>query len=82
MQEQSKSFEQAVGRLEEIVKRMESGSLPLEEALSLFQEGAGLVQLGTKLLDDAELQVAKLGVTAASAAGIGALPCPLAARWR
>ena len=43
---------------------MESGSLPLEEALSLFQEGAGLVQLGTKLLDDAELQVAKLGVTA------------------
>ena len=64
MQEQSKSFEQAVGRLEEIVKRMESGSLPLEEALSLFQEGAGLVQLGTKLLDDAELQVANLGLTA------------------
>ena len=63
MQEQSKSFEQAVGRLEEIVKRMESGSLPLEEALSLFQEGAGLVRLGTKLLDEAELQVAKLGVS-------------------
>lgn len=64
MQEQSKNFEQAVGRLEEIVKRMESGNLPLEEALQLFQEGAGLVQLGTKLLDSAELQVAKLGVAA------------------
>lgn len=64
MQEQSKSFEQAVCRLEEIVKRMESGNLPLDEALKLFQEGAGLVQLGTKLLDDAELQVAKLGVSA------------------
>lgn len=64
MQEQSKSFEQAVNRLEEIVKRMESGNLPLEEALKLFQEGAGLVQLGTKLLDEAELQVAKLGVAA------------------
>lgn len=64
MQEQSKNFEQAVGRLEEIVKRMESGNLPLEEALNLFQEGAGLVQLGTKLLDDAELQVAKLGTSA------------------
>ena len=64
MQEQSKSFEQAVVRLEEIVKRMESGSLPLEEALNLFQEGAALVQLGTKLLDEAELQVAKLGVSA------------------
>lgn len=63
-EQQSKNFEQAVGRLEEIVKRMESGNLPLEEALSLFQEGAGLVQLGTKLLDDAELQVAKLGVSA------------------
>ena len=64
MAEKKLTFEQAMGRLEEIVKRMESGSLPLEEALSLFQEGAGLVQLGTKLLDDAELQVAKLGVTA------------------
>lgn len=64
MQERSKTFEQAVVRLEEIVKRMESGNLPLEEALTLFHEGAGLVQLGTKLLDDAELQVAKLGVAA------------------
>ncbi len=64
MQEQSVKFEQAVGRLEEIVKKMESGNLPLEEALALFQEGTGLVRAGTKLLDEAELQVAKLSVGA------------------
>ncbi len=63
-EEQSQSFERAVGRLEEIVRRMESGDLPLEEALTLFQEGTGLVQKATKLLDEAELQVAKLSVGA------------------
>ena len=33
------TFEQAMGRLEEIVKRLEQGDAPLEEALALFEEG-------------------------------------------
>ncbi len=57
---ESLTFEESVVRLEEIVRRMESGNLPLEEALTLFQEGTGLVRQGTKLLDEAELRVSKL----------------------
>ena len=33
------SFESALGELEQIVNRLESGSLPLEEALSEFERG-------------------------------------------
>ena len=60
MKEQSKNFEQSVTRLEEIVKRMERGDVPLEESLKLFQEGTELVQTCTKLLDDAQLQIKKV----------------------
>ncbi len=58
--EQSKTFEASVQRLEEIVRRMESGELPLEEALSLFGEGTALVKSANALLDAAELTVVKL----------------------
>lgn len=60
MSEQSKTFEASIRRLEEIVKKMESGDLPLEEALRLFEEGTALVRASNKQLDEAELQVAKL----------------------
>ena len=38
------SFEQAMARLEEIVRRLEQGDVPLEEALGLFEEGSRLVK--------------------------------------
>lgn len=60
MSQQSKTFEQSITRLEEIVKRMERGDVPLEEALSLFEEGTGLVASCTKLLNEAELKVVQL----------------------
>ncbi len=60
MKKQSVSFEAALKRLEEIVQKMESGDLPLDEALSLFEEGTALVKSSSKLLDQAELKVAKL----------------------
>ncbi|CAH1210284.1 Exodeoxyribonuclease 7 small subunit [Paenibacillus plantiphilus] len=44
------SFEEAMERLEDIVSRLESGDVPLETAIELFQEGMRLSQLcGTKL---------------------------------
>lgn len=55
-----KNFEQSLTRLDEIVRRMERGDVPLEEALSLFEEGTGLVASCTKLLDEAELKVVQL----------------------
>lgn len=54
------SFEEAMSRLDVIVKELEKGDLPLEESLSLFEEGAGLMKQCTKALDQAEQKVAKL----------------------
>ena len=56
----SKSFEENMQRLEQIVRAMERGDVPLEESLKLFQEGTALVQTCSKMLDDAELQVKKI----------------------
>ena len=47
-------------RLEQIVRTMERGEVPLEESLKLFQEGTELVSACGKLLDEAELQVKKV----------------------
>ena len=60
MSRESQTFEQSLGRLEEIVKQMERGDVPLEQALSLFEEGTALVGSCRKLLDEAELKVVQL----------------------
>ena len=54
------TFEENMKRLEEIVRAMERGDVPLEESLKLFQEGTELVRTCGKLLDEAEQQVAKI----------------------
>ena len=53
----NKTFEENMQRLEQIVRAMERGDVPLEESLKLFQEGTELVRNCGKLLDEAELQV-------------------------
>ena len=60
MNEKNKSFEQNMARLEQIVRAMERGDVPLEESLKLFQEGTELVRSCQKLLDEAQLQVKKI----------------------
>lgn len=60
MNRESQTFEQSLGRLEEIVRQMERGDVPLGQALSLFEEGTALVSSCTKLLDEAELKVVQL----------------------
>ena len=54
------SFEEALKRLEETVRLLESGSAPLDESLSLFEEGIALVKLCNGKLDNAEQKVVKL----------------------
>ena len=54
------TYEQAIFRLDEIVRSMERGDVPLEEALRLFEEGARLISVCNKMLDDAEQMVVKL----------------------
>ncbi|MBQ9169001.1 MAG: exodeoxyribonuclease VII small subunit [Oscillospiraceae bacterium] len=60
MNQQNKTFEENMQRLEQIVRAMERGDVALEESLKLFQEGTELVRNCGKLLDDAELQVQKV----------------------
>ncbi len=50
-------FEDALGRLEEIVKRLEGGDLPLEESLKVFEEGVKLSKDCLKMLEEAEKKV-------------------------
>ena len=60
MSQKKPSFEENMQRLEQIVRSMERGDVPLEESLKLFQEGTALIQKCGKLLDEAELQVNKI----------------------
>lgn len=60
MNEKNSTFEQNMSRLEQIVRAMERGDIPLEESLKLFQEGTELVRSCGALLDAAELQVQKI----------------------
>lgn len=62
MNENNKTFEESMLRLEQIVRAMERGDVALDESLKLFQKGTQLVQRCGKLLDDAELQVKKIAV--------------------
>ena len=64
MNQQNMTFEERMLRLEQIVRAMECGDVPLDESLKLFQEGTALVASCTKLLDDAELQVKKITTAA------------------
>ena len=51
------SFEEALGRLEEIVGLLERGECGLDQSLKLFEEGAGLAGLCEEMLDKAEQKV-------------------------
>ena len=44
MEETKKTFEERLARLNEIVAKIEGSTLPLEEALALFQEGQSLIK--------------------------------------
>jgi exodeoxyribonuclease VII small subunit len=56
----SNTFEESIARLEQIVRGLEQGNVPLEESLKLFQEGTELVRSCGQLLDEAELQIKKV----------------------
>ena len=55
--EQTASFESALGELESIVTRLESGELPLEDALNEFERGVQLARQGQQKLQQAEQRV-------------------------
>jgi len=50
-------FEDALQKLEAIVKKLEDGNLSLEESLKAFEEGVRLSRFCSKKLDEAEKKV-------------------------
>jgi exodeoxyribonuclease VII small subunit len=54
------SFEEAVARLEAIVRDLEATDVPLEKALGLFEEGVRLSAVCGRKLDEAEKKILAL----------------------
>ena len=57
------NFENAIARLEQIVRSLENGPAPLDDALMLFEEGVRLVKLCNDKLANAEAQIKLLTQT-------------------
>ena len=60
MNEESMTFEASMARLEQIVRELEKGDAPLEDAMKLFEEGTALAKICNTLLSNAEQHVVKL----------------------
>lgn len=60
MSEKIPTFEENMQKLEQIVRAMERGDVPLEQSLKLFQEGTELVRKCGKILDEAQLKVKQI----------------------
>lgn len=57
------TFEQALNRLEEIARALESGEIPLETSIKMYEEGMKLIEFCNNKLNQAEKQVQKLSRT-------------------
>lgn len=53
-------YEALVAMLESVVEQLETGDLPLEQALAAYERGVELVRRCNTLLDGAELRVTEL----------------------
>lgn len=54
------NFEQSLQQLEQLVQKMESGDMALEDSLKAFEEGVGLVRQCQQSLSEAEQRVQML----------------------
>lgn len=57
------TFEQAMDKLEQLVKQLESGELALEESMKLYEQGIRLTALCEKKLSTATLKIEELKPT-------------------
>lgn len=53
-------LDELIGRIEEIVRRLDSDSLGLDDALALFEEGVAHLGRARKILERTELRIAEL----------------------
>ncbi|HEY3117209.1 MAG TPA: exodeoxyribonuclease VII small subunit [Chloroflexota bacterium] len=60
--EQAASFEQTYDALRRAVEELESGSLPLDIALTRYEQAMALVRACNEILDQAELRIQRVGL--------------------
>lgn len=68
------SFEDAMKRLESVVRDLESGNVELEKSIALYEEGARLKAHCEKKLKEAEEKVAKITLGPDGAPPTGTVP--------
>ncbi|MDL2218791.1 exodeoxyribonuclease VII small subunit [Ruminococcaceae bacterium OttesenSCG-928-O06] len=60
MAESLKEFEASMQGLEAILEKMEDEALPLEESIALYAKAAGLIEVCSKGLQQAQVQVQEI----------------------
>lgn len=63
MDENKLTFEEAYKQLTDLVKKMESGELPLAESVAAYEQGVKLKAYCEQLLKEAELKIETLKVS-------------------
>lgn len=64
-------FDEILGRLREVVQKLESGDLSLEQSLAVYEEGVTLARRGQQLLATAEKRVE---ILVSTTTGVQAVP--------
>lgn len=59
MENKEKTFEENLEQLESIVKKLESGDIPLDDAIDKFNEGMNLANSCNKILENANEAITK-----------------------
>ena len=67
MENREPIFEEALARLEEIVRALENGQSKLEDSLALYEEGIRLARACNEKLDGAEQKIKMLNIDPAAA---------------
>ncbi len=60
MSREKETFEEILEKLEEVIRTLEVGELPLEEALDRFEKGVRLSREGAKRLAEAERRIEEI----------------------
>ena len=67
------TFEQAMTELDEIVRKLENGQIPLEEAIKTYEHGMELKKICEEKLKSAEMKIEKLTLKGGKPVGTEAL---------
>lgn len=81
-QEDPLSFETALSRLEEILERMNGGTISLDESLKLYEEADQLIAICNKRLNEAERKIEVLVKNRSGELAIGIDDKPLMQEYK